>query len=89
MDYDYDTITLVDDNGVEKDFYILVQIELEDEHKVIYVIADPDTMDDDEPYIDACYYYTDSDEEEFYFVDDPEELDMIDEVLGALPENSF
>jgi uncharacterized protein YrzB (UPF0473 family) len=72
---DTNKMTIIDDNGNEKEATILFTFENEDTGKqyVVFTVDDPD----------VCYAYYYDDNGELTAIEDEEELDMCMEVLDA------
>ena len=77
------TLTLVDDDGIEKEFEILFTFESEDTNKKYVYYYDANVLDDEDVEINCSSY----DDTSIFPVTEQAELDMIEEVYNTFVED--
>lgn len=79
-------ITLIDDNGVEKDFEILFTYANEETNKKYVYFCD--SIDKDEEDDLSVYFMAYDEQNNLYPIDNEEEKDMLEEIYNTFIEDS-
>lgn len=80
---DGNMITLIDDDGNERDFEIILTFESDETASKYVFYCDTDVEEDEDVMVMVSRY---DDDNNIYEITDPEELDMVEEVFNTFNE---